>query len=141
MATHSVVDGIAGAEEVRSESISAGFGDGHEQLILTKGGNARVLLANAITALRFAPEWSGVLGFDLFSFTVVAMKAAPWGLPAQGTSWSDQEDRLTPGWLQHNGIYVSPEVAGQAVQTVAGPGVSSCSELPRRADLGSCSPD
>jgi predicted P-loop ATPase len=33
--------------------------------------------------------------------------------------WTDHEDRLTADWLQHVGVCVSVEVAGQAVQTVA----------------------
>jgi predicted P-loop ATPase len=36
-----------------------------------------------------------------------------------GTEWTDHEDRLTADWLQHHGIYVSVEIAGLAVQTVA----------------------
>jgi predicted P-loop ATPase len=76
------------------------------------------VLANAITALRLAPEWQGVLVYDEFRCNVVVSKATPWGaLPKEG--WTDQEDRLTAEWLQRNRIFVSVEVASQAVQTVA----------------------
>jgi hypothetical protein len=33
--------------------------------------------------------------------------------------WTDHEDRLAAEWLQRQGIMVSVEVAGQAVQTAA----------------------
>ena len=76
------------------------------------------VLANAITALRLAPEWQGLLAYDEFRCNVVASKPTPWGtLPKTG--WTDQEDRLTAEWLQRNRIFVSVEVASQAVQTVA----------------------
>ena len=51
--------------------------------------------------------------------TTVALKPPPWPTGAVADEWSDQEDRLTADWLQHNGIYVSVETAGSAVQTVA----------------------
>lgn len=88
-------------------------------LVVNKDGQPKPLLANAITALREAPEWAGVLAFNEFSLGTVALKSAPWGGPATGREWTDHEDRLTANWLQHEGVYVSVEIAGQAVQTVA----------------------
>jgi predicted P-loop ATPase len=88
------------------------------RLMVTGDGKPRALLANAITALQYAPEWEGVLGFNEFSLGVVMLKSAPWGGKA-ATAWTDQEDRLTADWLQHQGILVGVEIAGQAVQTVA----------------------
>ncbi len=76
------------------------------------------ILANAITALRLAPDWQGALAYDEFRCNVVALKPLPWsGFPKNG--WTDQEDRLTAEWLQHNRIFVSVEIASQAIQTVA----------------------
>jgi predicted P-loop ATPase len=46
------------------------------------------------------------------------LNTTPWGASA-GLRWTDDEDRLTADWLQHNGIEVGLEIAGQAVQTVA----------------------
>jgi predicted P-loop ATPase len=99
-------------------------GDWRDQLICSKGrrdepGGPKPLLANAITALRAAPEWEGVLAFDEFSLRTVALKPAPWDGAATGLDWTDHEDRLVANWLQHASIYVSVEVAGQSVQTVA----------------------
>lgn len=88
------------------------------RLIVTGDGKPRPILANAVTALRYAPEWEGVLGFNDFSLGVGMLKPSPWGGKA-ASAWTDQEDRLTADWLQHHGILVGVEVAGQAVQTVA----------------------
>jgi predicted P-loop ATPase len=93
--------------------------DWQQSLLMTDRGTPRALLANAITALRLAPEWDGVLGFNEFSMTTVALKPPPWPAVVAGSEWTDHEDRLAADWLQHHGIYVSVEVAGLAVQTVA----------------------
>ena len=76
------------------------------------------ILANAITALRLAPEWQGVLAFDEFRCNVLTLRPTPWGARIE-RGWTDHEDRLTAEWLQHQRILVSVEVASQAVQTVA----------------------
>ena len=73
-------------------------------------------LANAVTALRQAPVWAGVLGFDDFYYRVAAIRPTPWGYTGK---WDDQQDRLSADWFQHQQIGVGVEVAGQAVQTVA----------------------
>jgi predicted P-loop ATPase len=85
---------------------------------LIRSGNEKILplLANAITALRWAPEWCGVLAWDEFSMRVVALHETPWG--GDG-AWTDQEDRRTTEWLQRHGILVKLTEAGHAVQTVA----------------------
>jgi predicted P-loop ATPase len=81
-------------------------------------GRILPVLANAIAAFRHAPEWGGVLAFNEFGFGTVALKPAPWGAVPEG-EWTDHEDRLAAEWLQKQGILVSAEVAGQAVQTAA----------------------
>jgi predicted P-loop ATPase len=86
--------------------------------INTVEGRILPVLANAIAAFRHAPEWGGVLAFNEFGFDTVAMKPTPWGIVPKG-EWSDHEDRLAAEWLQKQGILVSVEVAGQAVQTAA----------------------
>lgn len=88
------------------------------RLIVSAEGKPRAILANAVTALRHAPEWEGVIGFNEFSLAVTMLKTAPWGGKAV-SPWTDQEDRLTTNWLQHHNILVGVEIAGQAVQTVA----------------------
>ena len=88
-------------------------------LLKNDKGFPKALLANAITALRLAPEWAGVLGFNEFSLGTIALKAAPWQNEPTGKEWTDHEDRLAADWLQHQDILVTLEVAGQAVQAVA----------------------
>ena len=39
----------------------------YSRLILNQDGKAKPVLSNAISALRNAPEWDGVLGFNDFS--------------------------------------------------------------------------
>jgi predicted P-loop ATPase len=97
---------------------SAPAADWRHGLIVNQDGGPKPLLANAITALRAAPEWAEVLAYNEFSLGTVAVKPAPWG-GAAGAEWTDHEDRLVTDWLQHQGIYVPVEVAAQAVQTVA----------------------
>lgn len=92
--------------------------DWRSKLICTKEGTVKALLANAITALRLAPEWADALSFNEFSWQVIQDRPAPW-MGATNGQWSDNEDRLTADWLQHHGVHVGVEVAGQAVQTVA----------------------
>ena len=90
---------------------SKAYGDKTESSVLP-------ILANGITALRLAPEWQGVLAYDEFRSNVVTLKPTPWGAsPTNG--WTDHEDRLTAEWLQRHRIFVSVEIASQAVQTVA----------------------
>lgn len=84
----------------------------------TSEGRILPVLANAIAAFRHAPEWGGVLAFNEFGFGTVVLKPAPWGVVPKG-EWTDHEDRLTAEWLQRQGVLVSVDVAGQAVQTAA----------------------
>ena len=97
-----------------------------EELIRSKpspgnpNGTAYPVLANAITALRHAPEWKGVLAFNEFDLSPIAIRTTPWGaLPDTNNAWTDHEDRLTAEWLQRHGILVDVHTAGQAAQTVA----------------------
>jgi len=92
-------------------------------LLLNDEGEPRPILANAIHALRKAPEWDGVLWHDAFATVTVARQAPPWASINQegwtDTTWSDRDDYLVAEWLQHQGITVPASIAGQAVETVA----------------------
>jgi len=90
----------------------------HWREALIKGRNGPApLLANAITALRRDPAWSDVFAFDEFALSASIRKESPLG--GDRRVITDHEERLTADWLQHNGVLVSPEVAGQAIQVVA----------------------
>lgn len=92
------------------------------KLIVSATGAPRANVANALTALREAPEWRGVLAHDEFTLTVLAVKPPPWRAPADNwapTRWSDSDDVLAAEWLQHQGIGVGPLVVAQAAVTAA----------------------
>lgn len=104
----------------RSTNLEKGDPDWQARLIYSGGKNpvAKAILANAATYFRYCPDWHGVLAYDEFALRVVPVKGLPWGMP-KGNRWTDQDDRLATERLQHNGIFVSVETAGLAVQTVA----------------------
>lgn len=104
---------------IQPSRLDARMDDWLRHLLNNDRGAPRAVLANAITALRVAPEWDGVLGFNEFSMATVAVRRPPWPTGPEEAEWTDHEDRLTADWLQHHGIYVSVEIAGLAVQTVA----------------------
>jgi putative DNA primase/helicase len=87
------------------------------KLILTAYGKPRANVANAITAVRFAPEFHCVLAFDEFATRTITLKSIPWN--PEPHPWGDTEDILLAEWLQHQGINVSRELAGQAVEAVS----------------------
>ena len=85
----------------------------------TKSALPERILANVLTAFRYAPEWNGILGFNEFSQQTVARAVTPWGKRA-GTRWTDTDDSLTTEWLQKEiRIYVTSTLVAEAVQTVA----------------------
>ena len=99
------------------ESIDSGW---KARLLRGKHGGVLGNVANALTALRSAPVWRGVLHFNESTLSVVAKAAPPFEhAPATPLRWADEDDVLTAEWLQHQGIPVNREIAGQAVQTVA----------------------
>ncbi len=101
--------------------IAGGNAAWRDRLLLNLNGTVKPVLANAITALRTAPEWAEVLTFNEFSSDVVLQKAPPWldGNWSASTNWVSNDDILATNWLHHQGIFVSSEVTGQAVEAVA----------------------
>jgi predicted P-loop ATPase len=94
----------------------------HKDLLRTGKGEPRPILANAIHALRAAPEWDGVLCYDGFATATVARKRPPWIAESENwtpTPWTDHSDFLATEWLQRESIMVPAAIAGQAVETVA----------------------
>ena len=90
-------------------------------LLLNLNGTIKPVLANAITALRSAPEWAEVLAYDEFANRTVLQKPAPWMKSGftPNEEWTTNHDILATEWLHHQGIFVSTDIAGQAVETVA----------------------
>jgi predicted P-loop ATPase len=91
-------------------------------LLLSSKNTPKPLLANALIALREAPEWQGVLAYDEFALVTMQLKPPPWlkhennWTPQQ---WTDRDDALTADWLQHQDISVTVNVAAVAAETVA----------------------
>ena len=80
------------------------------------------ILANALIALREAPEWQGVLAYDEFALATMQMKPPPWLIDEDNWTprqWTDRDDALTADWLQHQDIDVTVNVAAIAAETVA----------------------
>ena len=93
-----------------------------DNLLLNDKGTPKACLANAIDALRYAPEWDGVLWHDEFAVRTVARNRPPFLSPSDEffeADWADRDDILTAEWLQRQGIGVTPAVAAQAVEVIA----------------------
>lgn len=92
-----------------------------KELICNKDSGApRALLANAIKAFRDSPDWHARLWFDAFRQMTVLRGCPPWTRNAgPDREWTDMDDVLAAEWLQHNGIHVSSDIAGQAVEVVS----------------------
>ncbi len=94
--------------------------DWRYNLIVSRtSGAPKPVLANAITAFRFAHEWASCLAFDAFYQRVVLRGQPPWGASPEYRPWTDQDDLRAANWLQHQSILVSPDVAGRALQLAA----------------------
>jgi len=91
-------------------------------LIVTGTGAPKPLLANAITALREAPAWRGVLAYDQFALETVVTDAPPWhmGLQWATRAWSSHDDLLAAEWLQRSSISVNTATAAQALKLSRG---------------------
>jgi predicted P-loop ATPase len=106
-------------KETTLQSAVVPISDWRSRLLCEKRtGEPRAALANAVLALRAAPEWQGVLGFNEFSLSTIMLRPSVFGGEA-GSEWTDHEDRLTADWLQHQRIFVNVDVTAQAVQVVA----------------------
>jgi predicted P-loop ATPase len=100
-------------------SISVARDRWESRLLTNKKGEPKACLANAITALTYAPEWAGVLAYNEFALTTVTFKPTPWNPTQKSAEWKGADDIRLNDWLQHQGIMVQLQVTGQAVQAVA----------------------
>jgi len=91
-------------------------------LLFNKVGEPRAQLSNAMLALRRAPEWFGVLEYDLFAMQTVMAAPPPWeaSKPAWiNRPWTEYDDLLATNWLQQQGVGVPLSIVQQAVEAVA----------------------
>ena len=82
------------------------------------GGSIIPQLANAIYALKNAPELCGVLAFDDFGLRTIARAPEPWH-SCPGQIWTDNDDTKFAEWCQWQGLNIGVQIAGRAVQAVA----------------------
>lgn len=109
----------SGAQPLRA--VHPGGASWRNDLLLNLNGTVKPVLANAITALRGAEEWSGALAYNEFANCTVLRKPAPWMKPGVDIheEWTPNHDVLATEWLHHQGIFVSVDVTGQAIEAVA----------------------
>lgn len=100
---------LAGAE------VAVG-GDWKYRLIMNRSGNPVARLQNVLVALEHAPGWQGILFFDESALQVVAKASPPWDSRKAPFRWRDDDDVRAAVWMQRQGIMVSKEIAGQAIQ-------------------------
>jgi putative DNA primase/helicase len=90
------------------------------KMITYDSGEPKPNVSNAITALREAPEWQGVIAYNEFRGRAVICGKAPWMTEfREPEDWSDHTVILATVWLQQQGVDVTPQTAGQAIHTVA----------------------
>ena len=93
-----------------------------DRLLVTPTHSPKAILANALLALREAPEWQGVLAYDELSLITVAVLPPPWLRGSnnwQPLPWGDREDALATEWLHHQKICVAAIETTRAVATIA----------------------
>jgi hypothetical protein len=84
-------------------------------ILKNEEGRPCTVLANAMAALRLAPEFKGTVGYDKLRSQAMAMKPLPWD-PSITTprEWRDNDDTMLAEWLQVEAINVNSGVAAEA---------------------------
>jgi hypothetical protein len=62
---------------------------------LTRIAKPKPVFTNALVALRSAPQWASVIGFDEFASRTVMRKKAPWLASTVHEPWTDYHDSMT----------------------------------------------
>ena len=88
------IDSAAAFVPAGGDSEVAEVVDWRAGLLTNEKGFPKALLANAITALRDAPEWQGVLAFNEFSLVTVALKKLPWQSQEGGGKEIDKTKKI-----------------------------------------------
>ena len=87
-----------------------------------KGGPPKKTLMNCLIALRYAPEWQGVLRYNAFNHAIELHRAPPW-LKADGNwevcAWTDYDDMMLTEWLQKEKIDIQTRTAADAAYVAA----------------------
>ena len=77
-------------------------------------------LANALYALRRAPEWQGVLARDIFASVTTLYRRPPWHSGQfAARPVADSDFARTAEWLQNHGLNVPLDTTRHAFETIA----------------------
>ena len=88
-----------------------------QEMILSKDGGIKALVANAIQMLATHPAWQGVLAYNELTLFPVKLKPTPWDTTGD---WNDHDDTKLAEWFQRQGLFIdSSKKAGEAAQAVA----------------------
>ena len=79
-----------------------------------EGKAPRAHVLNVLLALKHAPEWDGVIGYNEFSGEIMLTSKPPYGVSGV-RKWRDIDEVNTAAWMQEKGLNVSPSIVGQAV--------------------------
>ena len=109
-----------GLIELALERLHANGPTWQADLLRTKSGAVRPLLANAISAFSGAPEWHWVLGHNDLTLKTTVLRPTPWDEgPFQIRAWTPTDDALAADWLQRQHVPCGIEIVQQAIETVA----------------------
>jgi putative DNA primase/helicase len=76
----------------------------HARLRKNENGKSIPDEANAMIAMRSAPELAGILQYNEFAMQCEMRKSPPWRPAARCDRWTDNDDLQLMVWLQHAGI-------------------------------------
>lgn len=94
--------------------------DWQRNLLRNDKGNAMPILANALIALREAPEWQGTFAWNEFSSRVAVMRHLPGhNGPEIRRELTEADISRVTDWLQHHGVRVSSGTTLEAIRTIA----------------------
>jgi predicted P-loop ATPase len=87
--------------------------------LLMRNGQVRECLANVYDILKRDPRWSGVLGFNEFSYVIAKLKPPPFDGGSVG-EWDVQDDVHASMWLTREYEFApTPNQVAEAVEALA----------------------
>lgn len=113
-------DGTISLAEARRRKAAAAAPEWARNLMQTDKGGYKPNLANVEMALRLAPEWRGVFGYNSFAQRIEFTGKPPFDpAPPRGSEWRDHHDTQAAIWCQMQGLGVTDLHVSKAVEIVA----------------------
>src|SRR5580700_4124165 len=90
-------------------------------LRMNQAGDYKGDVLNISLALKFSPEWSGLLGWDESWLAVTALRQPPFSSKKPPPFlWSEEQSTLLAAWLLHQGFAtIGERTLERAVKAVA----------------------